>query len=314
MKQKESKDVTQKNLEGYPDVAADILNVFIHGGKQTVQAEFLYPAPTETEYAAPGSALRNQLEDISKYEMRDGRIQVQYLLANQSDVDTKMILRKAGYVGAVYREQYDGKVQGDFPVVSLLLYWGKGHWNRNCSIRELCGKRNLPPQVWKLADDFRLHVFEMRNLLPETRELFRSDMRHVVDYLAEGNSFRSDRPVVHKEALVRLLRALGGDVNVEDTARILKEMNVKEEDEITMCELFDQYTRRGRQEGLSEGLSQGRQEGLRIGLSDGLQKGLQALISTCRELGVPFEETAARVKEKFSLGEEDTRKNMQLYW
>ena len=294
MKQKESKDVTQKNLEGYPDVAADILNVFIHGGKQKVQAELLYPAPTETEYAAPGSALRSQLEDISKYEMRDGRIQVQYLLANQSDVDHKMILRKAGYVGAVYREQYDGKVQGDFPVVSLLLYWGKGPWNRNRSIRELCRKRNLSPQVWKLADDFRLHVFEMRNLLPETRELFRSDMRHVVDYLAEGNGFQSHRLVVHKEALVRLLRALGGDVNVEDTARILEEMNVKEEDEITMCELFDQYTRRGRQEGLSQGL--------------------QALISTCRELGVPFEETAARVKEKFSLGEEDIRKNMQLYW
>lgn len=146
----------------------------------------------------------------------------------------------------------------------------------------------------------------MRNLPPETRELFRSDMRHVVDYLAEGNSFQSDRPVVHKEALVRLLRALGGDVNVEDTARILEEMNVKEEDEVTMCELFDQYTRRGRQEGLREGMQKG--------LSDGLQKGLQALISTCRDLGVPFEETAARVKEKFSLGEEDTRKNMQLYW
>lgn len=32
MEQRESKDVTQKNLEGFPDVAADILNVFIHGG------------------------------------------------------------------------------------------------------------------------------------------------------------------------------------------------------------------------------------------------------------------------------------------
>lgn len=65
-----------------------------------------------------------------------------------------------------------------------------------------------------------------------------------------------------------------------------------------MCELFDQYPRRGRKEGLR----------------DGLQKGLQALISTCRELGVSFDETAAKVKEKFSLGEEETRKNMQLYW
>lgn len=71
----------------------------------------------------------------------------------------------------------------------------------------------------------------------------------MANYLAEGNGFRSDRPVIHKEALIRLLRALGGDTDMEDTGQILDEMNVKEKDEITMCELFDQYTRRGRKEG-----------------------------------------------------------------
>ncbi|MDE6640668.1 MAG: Rpn family recombination-promoting nuclease/putative transposase [Acetatifactor sp.] len=197
----ESKDVTQKNLESFPDVAADILNVFIYGGKQAVQAESLYPAPTETEYAAPGSLLRNQLEDVSKYEMQDGKIKVQYLLANQSDVDSRMILRKAGYVGAVYREQYDRKVQDDFPIVSLVLYWGEGYWSKTLSIRDFFRKRDLSKQLWTLVDDCRLHVFEMRNLPPEVRELFRSDMRLVVDYLAEGNSFQSNRPVVHKEEI-----------------------------------------------------------------------------------------------------------------
>ncbi len=100
-----------------------------------------------------------------------------------------------------------------------------------------------------------------------------------------------------------MLRALGGDGNVEDTAGILEEMNVKEGDEITMCELFDQYTRQGRKEGLSEGRKQGIKEGR-----------LEGIISTCRELGVSFDETVAKVKEKFSLGEEEARKNMQLYW
>lgn len=88
----------------------------------------------------------------------------------------------------------------------------------------------------------------------------------------------------------------------KDTDRILEEMNVKEEDEITMCELFDQYTRRGRIEGKKEGFS------------EGLQQGLKALISTCKELGVSFDETAARVKENFSLEDDETRKNMRLYW
>lgn len=302
MQVKESKDVTQKNLESFPDVAADILNVFIYEGRNIVKKEALYPAPTETEYASPGAVLRNQLEDVSKYEMWEGRIKVQYLFSNQSARDSKMILRKAGYVGAVYREQYDGKSADTFPVVNLVLYWGKGHWKKARSLRDFFQREELPVQLRGMVDDSRLHVFEMRNLQPEIRRLFQSDMRLVVDYLAEGNGFRSDRRVVHKEALIRLLRALGGDRNVEDTAEILEEMNINEEDEITMCELFDQYTRRGRREG--------RQEGLR----EGLQKGIQALISTCRELGVSFDETVGRVQEKFSLGEEDAQKNVRRYW
>ena len=33
-----------------------------------------------------------------------------------------------------------------------------------------------------------------------------------------------------------------------------------------------------------------------------------------RELGVSFDETIGRVQEKFSLGEEEAQKNVQLYW
>ena len=220
MEKKESKDLTQKNLESFPDVAADILNVFIYEGRNVVKKDALYPAPTETEYISPGAVLRNQLDDVSKYEMREGRIRIQYLFSNQSEKDGKMILRKAGYVGAVYREQYDGKTADKFLVVNLVLYWGKGHWNKVRSLKNFFQKEGLPEQLWRMVDDSRLHVFEMRNLQPEIRRLFHSDMRLVVDYLAVGNGFRSNRRVVHKEALIRLLRALGGDRNVEDTAEM----------------------------------------------------------------------------------------------
>ena len=65
------------------------------------------------------------------------------------------------------------------------------------------------------------------------------------DYLAEGNASRSDRKVIHKEATIKMLRVLSGDKNVDDTEEILKGLDIAEEDEISMCESIDQYTRRG---------------------------------------------------------------------
>lgn len=62
--------------------------------------------------------------------------------------------------------------------------------------------------------------------------------------------------------------------------------------------------------GRKEGIKEGRKEGIR----EGIKTGIKALITTCRELGVSFDETAARVKKNFSLGDEETKKNMQLYW
>ena len=57
-----------------------------------------------------------------------------------------------------------------------------------------------------------------------------------------------------------------------------------------------------------------REEGREEGRNEELQKGLQVLITTCQELDVSFEETAAKLKEKYSLGDTEVQKSMNLYW
>ena len=271
---KESKDLVEKHFIAFPDIAADVINALLYEGDAVVQAERLLPASTETLYSAGGEGkLRNQYEDLAKYEIRNGRVSTIYLFANQSAVDYRMILRGAGYIGGVYREQYEGKHPNLAPVVEMVLYWGRKRWNGARSLRHMFRRRKIPPEVWKHVDDIRLRVWEMRYLPPEMRERFTSDMRIVLDYLAEGEGYRSDRPVTHKEALVKMLRVLSGDSDVTDTAKILQEMNIREEDEITMCELFDQYIRKGRAEGREEGREEGRAEGIKIFILDNLEEG-----------------------------------------
>ena len=52
-------------------------------------------------------------------------------------------------------------------------------------------------------------------------------MRIVLDYLAEGNAYRSDRKVIHKEATIKMLRVLSGDKNVDDTEDTLQKLKNK---------------------------------------------------------------------------------------
>ncbi len=117
-------------------------------------------------------------------------------------------------------------------------------------------------------------------LSKETRERFTSDMRIVVDYLAEGNSYRSDRKIVHKEALINMLCSLSGDFDFEETKMFMKEMNIREGDELMACELFDQYIRKGKAEGKAEG----RREGL-----------LSAAQNCMKELNLTVEEALKAV-------------------
>lgn len=127
-----------------------------------------------------------------------------------------MLLRKAGYTGGVYREQYENKVHNIFPVVEFVLYWGKCRWRSGRDIRKLFPKWEIADDIWEYVDELKLHVFEMRYLPEETRKLFQSDMKIVVDFLAEGNGYRSNRKIVHKAALIKMIRVLSGEADTED--------------------------------------------------------------------------------------------------
>ncbi|MCM1126663.1 MAG: Rpn family recombination-promoting nuclease/putative transposase [Lachnospiraceae bacterium] len=271
-KVQETQDIVEKEFLAFPDVTADVLNALLYQGEELVQADALLAGPTESIYQGRGK-LRTQYEDLCKYQMSGDRINVMYLIANQSRTDGKMLLRKAGYVGGAYREQYEGKAKGIFPVIELVLYWGSPRWKSSRNLRQLFKKRELTQREWKYIDELNLHVFEMRHLSREERERFQSDMRIVLDYLAEGNTYRSDRKIKHKSALIKMIKVLSGDMDIESIDQWVEEQGIKEEEEIMVCELFDQYERKGRAEGEATGEARGRIAGLAEGRIAGIAEG-----------------------------------------
>ena len=244
------KDLTGKNFILYPDVYADTLNALAYAGREVVHAEDLLPAPTESFYHVDQGKLTDQFSDAAMHEMRNGMVRVLYIVENEIQSKPKTILRKVGYEGALYRRQYDGS--HTYPIVSLMLYWGAASWNQPVSLKELFRETDLDKGTWKHITNVKLCVYEMAHLSKQVRKRFKSDMRIVVDYLAEGHDYKpSTQKIAHPEALLLMLKALTGDKRY---LKILKAMTEEEKKgEMSMCELLDKYENRGIQKGIQQG-------------------------------------------------------------
>ena len=279
------KDIAEKTLEAYNDVFCDIVNVLLFDGKELVKEDELTDAAPLSQYKADGGKLYEQERDVAKF-WKEGRIRLcLYGLENQTDIDSDMPLRVIGYDGAGYRAQLladnDGKGGNTskvrYPIVTLVLYFGMERWNRHRSLLE-CFKflEELKPYV----NDYKVNVFEIAWLEPETVRKFRSDFRIVADYFVRTRINRDYEPsretIRHVHEVLQLMAVLTKD-------RRFSEIQVppnSAEGGTTMCEVLDRIENRG----IATGLARGRKEGLATGRKEGLAKGLSNGIASTQTL------------------------------
>ncbi len=253
------KDLAAKRFERSPEVFADIINALVFEGEQVVLPKDLQPAPTESLYPAASGKLRGQYNDVSKYEMQNGRIAIQYTLENQSRPDYRILLRKAGYEGAIYRQQYDGK--DTYPAITLVLYWGEPAWNSSSDLYKFFRRKKIHRLARKYIDNVCLHMYSMRRLPQEIRRRFRSDMKVVADYLAEGKGYEpADQEIVDIDGTLRMLYALTGDADFINNIGMMQERQ-RRGGRVTMCEVVDKFVQRGREQGIKEGIKEGWEKG-----------------------------------------------------
>lgn len=106
----------------------------------------------------------------------------------------------------------------------------------------------MPDAAKDYIDNIKLHVYEMQKLPKKVRDCFRSDMRIIVDYLAEGKDYvPTKQKIIHLDALLLMLKALTDDGRYETMiSEMQKEENTK--GGFTMCELLDRYEAKSRLE------------------------------------------------------------------
>jgi len=256
------KDMSEKRLENYVDVFADIVNVLLFDGKRLIQPNDLLDSLPKTSYKGDTGKLHEQERDIAKFWL-NGQIKIALVgLENQTDVDYDMIFRVLGYDGITYRDQLDllsdeldskgkpKKSKQRFPVITLVLYFGyEKHWTKRRKLSEFL---TVPKDLKPYFNDYKLNVFEIAWLDDDTVAKFQSDFRYVADFFVQMRKNKNYQPpnwqLNHVAAFLDLMSVLTGDY------RFVNSYNAKIERSATDMKIpfLDEVENRGIEKGRNE--------------------------------------------------------------
>ena len=253
------KDITQKVLEKYNDVFADILNVLLFNGRDVVEESTLTDALPMSMLKIDGR-VRSQERDIAKY-WRKSKINVALFgLENQTTPNKLMPLRVLGYDGAEYVKQSrkENIDKAKYPVITLVLYLGyEKEWNYPKTLFEVL---DIDEDIKPYVNDFKINLFEIAYLDREKIDLFKSDFRILADYLYQmrvNRDYIADETTIeHVEELLTLMSVMTGDNRFEETIN-----DLKGKEKINMCEVLDRVEARGIEKGIEQGIEQGVKRG-----------------------------------------------------
>ena len=266
------KDISEKRLENYADVFADIVNVLLFDGKRLINPQDLLDSLPKTSYKDNKGKLHEEERDIAKFWL-NGQIKIAFVgLENQTDVDYDMIFRVLGYDGITYRDQLDllsdevdskgmqKKSKQRFPVITLVLYFGyEKHWT---SRRKLSDFVSVPQDLLPYFNDYKLNVFEIAWLEDCTVAKFQSDFRYVADFFVQMRKNKDYKPsnwqIKHVAAFLDLMSVLTNDSRFADSYNANLERSVSD----MKIPFLDEVENRGIEKGIEKGIKKGREQNL----------------------------------------------------
>ena len=253
------KDISEKLLEDHNDVFADILNSTLFDGREVVKPEELENAATVSQLKLL-DGLHEQERDTAKFWKQGAVIIAAFGSENQTAADSVMPLRVFSYDGAIYKgevNRYNGEQRQKlpfsplYPAITLVLYFGKTHWQGPKSLRECFP--NLHEELKPFVPDYPIHVVEVAFLDPKQIANMKSDFRFVADYLAQtrdgGNYIPPDDRIVHVDETLKLMGAITGDNRFQ---KAVDAITADEREGISMYSVIDSYIDLGRKEGREE--------------------------------------------------------------
>lgn len=269
------KDHTEKILEDFNDVFADIFNTLVFKEKY-LREDKLYPGPTESIYKAATNGTAEQRRDILKHYLGNDFQILSVGIENQASHDKYMPIRIMGYDYATYREMINNKKKL-CPVITIVLNFTNKQWRKPKSIH---GLLSLPKELRNWVSDYRIKVFDIAYLSDAVIESFTSDFRLIARFFKHKrlkrppeDFFQSEDTITHVEAFFELLSVFTKDSRYTELLDVAKDIISDKGGRNKLCYIYDTIEQRGIEKGKQLGIEQGKRLGIEQGKKLGIDKG-----------------------------------------
>lgn len=238
------KDITEKILADYNDVFADIINGVLFDGEQVVSEKDLENVKDKSQYKF-NSKIHEQERDVSKKWIPRRICFALYGLEHETGTEPYIPMRIIGYDGASYRGQLTKreKDKPNYPVVTIVLYFGLKHWNKPQSLYECM---DIPEKLKPYVNNYKINLVEVA-FLEDKIDHFHSDFRIIVEYFVNKRKntdyVPSAQEIKHVDEFLKLLQALTGDKRYYEVLDLLQDEEKREG--IKMCEILDKIENQG---------------------------------------------------------------------
>ena len=266
------KDITEKVLEDYNDVFADIINGLLFDGVQEIKPEALENTTVHAQYKAEDGKVHELERDIAKY-WKDEKVELAICgIENQSSVEKNMPFRIIGYDGASYRSQLLEKRKEILPVMTIVLYFGTNrHWYGKKNIK---GLMKIPEELNDYINDYEMKVFEIAWLTEAEIDRFHSDFKIVANFFVQkrkNKNYIPDDPteIRHVDEVLKLLQVMTGDERYQMIFNRKKGVH-------SMCDVAERLEKMGIEKGLKQGIGEGIKQGIEQGIELGKTAGIHA--------------------------------------
>lgn len=260
-----TKDTTQKRLEDFEDIFADISKVLLYDGEDIIKENELETVTAKDTYTVE-QQIHEVERDVAK-RWRHHSLHISLIgLENQTGPDYKMPLRVICYDGTSYRAQLNAEEsKKTYPVITLVLYMGtEKHWT---APKQLTDCFKYDERLSKFISNYKINVVELAWLSDEQIMKFKTEFRNFVELLRDTRLGRKPQyspiQLKHVHELLQLMRVMSDNDEYEQllkqTTNNLKQKKLKG-DEITMKKIvslgFDEARAEARAAGLAEGEAQ----------------------------------------------------------